>query len=381
MAKRDYYEVLGVPKNVGKDELKKAYRKLAMEFHPDRNPNDNTAEEKFKEIVEAYEVLSNDEKRAQYDRFGHQAVGGGPGGGQYRDPRDVFDDLFGGDSPFASFFEGRAGRQPEKGQAGSNLRIRVRLTLEDVAKGTSKKVKVKKYLVCSSCSGSGARDKDSVSACSSCKGSGYRRTTTNTFLGQMQTTVPCSACDGSGQVITAKCATCSGDGRIYGEEVVSFDIPAGVAEGMQFQLGKRGNAGIRGGRPGDLLISIEEEPHKDFLRDGNDLVYELHLNIADAALGNKFEIPTLDSPVRVTVPAGTQSGKEFVLKGKGLPVLQGYGNGDLRIYVSIWTPKDLTPEERQILEKLRSSPNFNPGANKPEKGFFEKMRNLFGGGQ
>jgi molecular chaperone DnaJ len=383
MSKRDYYEILGVTKTVGKDELKKAYREQAMKYHPDRNPGDASAEEKFKEAAEAYEVLSDDEKRARYDRFGHQGVAGGPGGGyQNVDMNDIFDrfgDIF-GDSPFASFFGGRAGGAREKGQRGSNLRIKAKLTLEDVANGVTKKIKVKKYVGCKTCEGTGARNKESIATCSTCKGSGFVRRVTNTFLGQMQTTSACPTCEGSGQTITAKCGSCRGDGRVYDEEVISIDIPAGAAEGMQFQLGGRGNAGLHGGRPGDLLISIEEEPHKDFIRDGNDIVYELHLNIADAALGHKADIPTLGSAVRLTVPAGTQSGREFVLKGKGLPVLQGYGVGDMRVYVSVWTPKELNDEERQMLEKLRQSPNFSPGTNKTEKGFFERMRNLFGGG-
>jgi molecular chaperone DnaJ len=380
MAKRDYYEILGVEKNAGKDELKKAYRKLAMEFHPDRNPGDKASEEKFKEAAEAYEVLSDDEKRARYDRFGHQGVAGGYQNEDVSDISDRFSDIF-GDAAFGSFFGGGQRGQREKGQRGTNLRIKARLTLEEVANGVTKKIKVKKYVPCKTCEGSGARDKDSVSTCSTCKGSGYVRRVTNTFLGQMQTTTPCPACEGSGQTITAKCGSCRGDGRVYDEEVISMDIPAGVAEGMQFQMGGRGNAGLHGGRPGDLLVLIEEEPHKDFLRDGNDLVYELHLNIAEAALGHKADIPTLGSLVRLTIPPGTQSGKEFVIKGKGLPMMQGYGTGDLRVYANVWTPKELTSEEKQILEKLRSSPNFSPGANKPEKGFFERMRNLFGGGQ
>lgn len=384
MAKRDFYEVLGVPKNAGKDDLKKAYRKMAMEFHPDRNPNDKSAEEKFKEAAEAYETLSDDEKRARYDRFGHQAVGAG-GGYDDMNARDFysnFEEAF-ADTPFASFFTGQrsSGGGREKGQRGSNLRIKVKLDLDEVAAGVTKKLKVKKYVSCTTCSGSGARDKDSVTTCATCKGSGFVRRVTNTFLGQMQTTGPCPTCEGSGQTITAKCSTCRGDGRVFEEEVISIDLPPGVSDGMQFAKGGSGNAGLHGGRPGDLLITIEEEPHEDFIREGNDLVYKLHVNIADAILGAKVEVPTLMGRIRLTIPAGSQSGKEFVLKGKGLPVLQGYGSGDLRIYLYVWTPKELTAEERRIVEKLREAPNFNPNPNKSEKGFFEKMRDLFGGGQ
>ncbi len=384
MAKRDYYQVLGVAKNASKDDLKKAYRKLAMEFHPDRNPDNKEAEDKFKEAAEAYDVLSDDDKRRRYDQYGHAGVSGA--GQQYQganmeDIFDQFSDIFGG-TPFESFFGGAQGNRGRRqgggtGQPGSNLRVKVKLTLEEIATGANKKIKVKKYVPCEPCGGSGAKDKSAVNTCNTCRGSGYVRRVQNTFLGQMQTTAECPTCHGSGQEITAKCTSCRGEGRVYGEETISIDIPAGVAEGMQLSMGGKGNAGMQKGRAGDLLIYIEEEAHEEFSRDGNNIMYELFVNFADAALGAKVEVPTLEGKVKITIPPGTQSGKVLRLKDKGLPALQSYGKGDFLIHVNVWTPRNLSNEERAILEKFRGATNFEPNPSKQDKGFFEKFKEFF----
>lgn len=383
MAKRDYYEVLGVSKSASKDDIKKAYRTLALKYHPDRNPNDKSAEEKFKEAAEAYEILSDDDKKAKYDRFGHAGVSG-PGGGGHSgfggmSVDDIFEqygDVF-NDAGFSSFFGGGRRGQREQGQRGTNLRIKVKLTLDEVAHGVTKKLKVKKYVPCGTCGGNGAKDKSSISTCGGCKGSGYVRKVTNTFLGQMQTTVACPTCEGSGQTITAKCGACRGEGRVYDEEVITVDIPAGVAEGMQFSMTGKGNSGMRGGSAGDLLITIEEEPHEEFTREGSNLLHKLHINFADAALGAKVEVPTLDGKIRVTIPPGTQSGKVFSVRGKGLPAFQSYGTGDLLIYAYVWTPKDLSSEDRRLLEKMRETATFQPNPSKQDKSFFEKVKDFF----
>ncbi len=388
-SKRDYYEVLGVPKTADDDTLKKAYRKLAMQYHPDRNPDNKAAEEKFKEAAEAYEVLSDKDKRSRYDRLGHAGVdpnmgGGGFQGGNMEDIFAQFGDIFGdGGSPFEQFFGGgrrNGGGQRQQGERGTDLRIKVKMTLEEVAKGVTKKIKVKKQVTCNSCAGSGAKDRNSVSTCKNCQGSGYVRQVRNTFLGQMQTTSACPTCNGSGQQITSHCSTCRGDGYVVGEELVEIRIPAGVAQGMELQVSGKGNAGKRGGPAGNLRVYIEEEPHEHFQRDGNNIMYELFINIADAALGTQLEVPTLDGKVRIKIPAGTQSGKIFRLQGKGVPAVQSYETGDLLVHVNIWTPKHVTDEERILLEKLKNMPNFNPTAAgaKAERGFFEKMKDIFG---
>lgn len=381
MAKRDYYEILGVSKSASNDEIKKAYRKVAMQFHPDRNPGDKESEEKFKEAAEAYEVLSNEDKKARYDRFGHQGLGGsgGFGGGAGMNMDDIFSNF--GDV-FEGFFGGGASRSRsgprEQGVRGSNLRIKVKLNLEEIAKGAHKKVKVNKYVGCVSCSGSGAKDSSSFSNCSTCQGHGYVRKVQNTILGQMQTTTTCPSCNGEGRVIANKCSTCSGEGRQYGEETIELDIPAGVTEGIQLSLSGKGNAGQRGGRGGDLLVEIEELPHTTLKREGNNIVYDLYINFVDAVIGVQMEVPTIDGKAKIKIPPGTQSGKIFRLKGKGLPTLNSYEIGDQLIDVNIWTPKHLSSEEKALLEKLRHSPNFQPNPDKNEKGFFDKVRDIFG---
>ncbi len=388
MSKRDYYEILGVSKSASSDEIKKAYRKVAMQYHPDRNLGDKAAEEKFKEAAEAYEVLSDPERKTQYDRYGHAGVtgngrGGHAGGNMNMD--DIFSqfgDIFGEDI-FGSFFGGggggggrsRGGRS--RGVRGSNLRIKIKLTYEEIAKGVTKNVKVKKYVPCSTCAGSGAKDKNSIQTCSTCGGSGQVRRVSNTFLGQMQTVTTCPTCNGEGTTVTAKCGSCKGEGRVFGEETVSIDIPAGVQEGMQLNLSGRGNAGERGGMPGDLIVLIEEEAHEELQRDGMNVAYDLHISFTDAVFGTQVEVPTIDGRAKIKIPPGTHSGKIFRLKGKGFPAVQAYQKGDQLIHVNIWTPQHLNAEEKALLEKLKNSPNLKPAPDKSDKSFFDKMRELF----
>jgi molecular chaperone DnaJ len=390
MSKRDYYDILGVGKNSSPEEIKKAYRKLAIKYHPDKNPDDHTAEDKFKEAAEAYEILSNPEKKQRYDHYGHAGVGGASGGGGYggggmnmEDIFSQFGDIFGGGggggSPFESFFGGqqRGGASGRRVAKGSNLRIKVKLTLEEIAHGAEKKIKVNKQVVCKTCDGSGAKDKSSISTCKTCGGNGSVRRVTNTILGQMQTTATCPTCNGSGSQITSKCNSCNGDGTVRGEETISINIPAGVSDGMQLSMSGKGNAAPNGGIPGDLIILIEEIPHETLKREGNNVVYDLHLSIIDAALGYSAEVPTIDGKAKIKIEPGTQSGKLLRLKAKGIPEVNSYHRGDQIIHVNIWTPKALSSEERSMLEKLRESPNFKPQPGKNDKSFFEKMKEYF----
>ncbi len=386
MAKRDYYDVLGVSRGADADEIKKAYRKMAIKYHPDKNPGDKQAEENFKEAAEAYEVLSNAEKKARYDQFGHaanahSASGGGGYGGAGMNMEDIFSqfgDIFGGGSPFDGFFGG--GRQSGGGrrvQRGSNLRIKVRLTLEEIANGTEKKIKVNKQVSCKTCDGTGAKDRTSVQTCKTCGGAGAVRRVTNTILGQMQTTSTCPTCNGEGTIITAKCTTCHGEGVTRDEETISINIPAGVSEGMQLSMSGKGNAAPRGGVPGDLIILIEEIPHETLKRDGNNVIYDLHISFIDAALGTSVEIPTIDGKAKIKIDAGTQGGKILRLKAKGVPEVNSYHRGDQLVHINIWTPKALSREERELLEQLQGSPNFKPSPGKNEKSFFERMKEYF----
>ncbi len=386
MSKRDYYEILGVSKTSSADEIKKAYRKVAMQYHPDRNPGDKAAEEKFKEAAEAYEVLSDENKKAAYDRYGHAGLSGagrsGFGSGGNMNMDDIFSqfgDIF-GDDLFGSFFGGRrggGGGGRSRGVRGSNLRVKIKLNYEEIAKGVTKNIKVKKYVGCTTCSGTGAKDKGSVQTCSTCGGSGQVRRVSNTFLGQMQTVTTCPTCNGEGSIVTAKCTVCKGEGRVYGEETVTIDIPAGVQEGMQLSVGGRGNAGERGGAPGDLIILVEEEQHPELHRDGLNVAYELYISFTDAVFGIQAEVPTIDGKAKIKIPAGTQSGKIFRLKGKGFPGVNSYEKGDQLIHVSVWTPQNVTAEEKTMLEKLNGSPNFQPKPDKNERSFFDKVREMF----
>ncbi|HTM66192.1 MAG TPA: molecular chaperone DnaJ [Flavipsychrobacter sp.] len=390
MSKRDYYEVLGVSKTASADEIKKAYRKIALQFHPDRNPGDKDSEEKFKEAAEAYDVLSNADKRAQYDRFGHAGVGGASGGGggfggmRMEDIFQNFGDIF-GDDVFGSFFGGNGGRQGgrRQGSRGANLRVKLKMDYSEIANGASKKIKVKKYVGCEVCHGSGAKDKSSIQTCGTCGGSGQVRRVSNTFLGQMQTVTTCPTCNGEGTQITAKCGNCKGEGRVYGEETLTLDLPAGVQEGMQLSMSGKGNAGERGGPAGDLLILIEEEKHPTLKRHDLDVVYQLHISFPEVVLGTSVEVPTIDGKAKIKIPAGTQSGKIFRLKGKGFPAFQSYEKGDELVEVNVWSPQHLSAEEKEMLEQLKDSPNFAPGANaanlKEDRSFFDKIKDAFGG--
>lgn len=382
MSKRDYYEVLDVSKSASKEEIKKAYRKQALKYHPDKNPGDKQAEEHFKEAAEAYEVLSHDEKRARYDRFGHAGMGGAAGNGFsgagmtiediFSSFGDIFGDAFGG---FGGF--GGSRRSSQATRKGSNLRVKVKLDLGEIASGTEKKLKVSKYIGCKSCDGTGAKNGSSYSTCSTCGGSGQVRRVSNTFLGQMQTVSVCPTCGGEGKTITEKCTDCYGEGMVKGEEVIPINIPAGVGEGMQMTVAGKGNAARRGGINGDLLVMIHEEPHPELIRDGNDLLYNLHISIPEAALGTPVEIPTVDGKVKIKIDPGTQPGKILRLRNKGLPDVNGYHKGDLLVSINVWVPKNLTKEEQRLIEKLGESPNFVPHPDKSEKNFFERMRGYF----
>ncbi|HEY5469742.1 MAG TPA: molecular chaperone DnaJ [Bacteroidales bacterium] len=381
MGKRDYYEALGVSKEATKEEIKKAYRKQALKFHPDKNPGDKKSEENFKEAAEAYEILSNAEKKARYDRYGHAGMGnqGNGFGGQgmtmddiFSSFGDIFGDAFGGG--FGGFGGGSRGRRVNK---GSNLRVKVKLTLQEIAAGAEKKIKVTKYDTCDSCQGTGAADGTALSTCSTCRGSGHVTRLTNTMLGQMQTTSACPSCGGEGKTITKKCTACYGEGIIQKEEVIKINIPAGVAKGMQMSVGGKGNAPRRGGVNGDLLVVIDEEEHSELIREGNDLIYNLFVSIPDAILGTHVEVPTVDNNVKIKIEPGTQPGKILRLRGKGLPEVNGYGRGDLLVNVNVWIPKTMNKEEQKILEKLKDSDSFTPNPDKNDRGFFDRMKGYF----
>ena len=387
MTKRDYYEVLGVSKSASAEEIKKAYRKKAIQFHPDKNPGDKEAEENFKEAAEAYEVLSNPQKKQRYDQYGHAGMGGAAGGGfgghdmSMDDIFSMFGDIFGGGfggggfSGFGGFGGGRS--QGKRVHRGSDLRVKVTLSLKDVAEGVEKKLKLKKYIPCDTCHGSGAQGGSDYTNCSTCHGSGHVTRVTNTLLGQMQTTSACPTCNGEGQIIKNKCTACHGEGVVRGEEVVTFKIPAGVAEGMQLNVSGKGNAGRRNGVNGDLQVVIQEEQHPDLIRDGNNLIYNLFLSMPDFILGTTAEIPTIESKVKVKVEAGTQPEKILRLRGKGLPEVNGYGTGDLLVRIHAWTPKKISSEEKKMLEKLQQSENFQTTPGSGDRNFFEKMRDIF----
>ena len=376
--KKDYYELLGVVKNASDDDLKKAYRKLAVQYHPDKNPGDKAAEEKFKEIAEAYGILSDSDKRQRYDQFGHQGVSGAGGGGaQGVNMEDIFGSVFGDDSPFGSFFGGGGRRGGQPMRKGSDLRIKLKLDLEEIANGVEKKIKVKRYVSCNSCSGNGSKNGTSLKSCATCNGQGQVRKVVNTMLGQMVSTSPCPTCQGEGKVVTERCDICFGEGRQLNEDLLSIKIPAGVGEGMQLSMTGKGNVPTRGGIAGDLLIVIEEEEHPELKRDGSNIIYELRMNFADAALGKDVEIPTVAGKVKIVIKAGTQSGEILRLKGKGLKELNSYGVGDQLVHVSLFTPTIINAEERAMLEKIRILPNFQPRTDKSERSIFDKMKDFF----
>lgn len=387
MAKRDYYEVLGIDKNASEDEIKKAYRKLAIKYHPDRNPDSKEAEEKFKEAAEAYDVLHDPQKRQQYDQFGFNAPGAGgfggfgeTGGFSMDDIFSMFGDVFGGHGGFGGFsgFGGEGSRQRPQ-YRGSDLRLKVKLSLQEIATGVTKKFKVKKDVTCTHCHGSGAENGSKSETCPTCHGSGVVVKTVRTMLGMMQTQTECPTCHGEGTVIKDKCHQCHGTGVVKGEEIVEIKIPAGVAEGMVVNVPGKGNAGQRNGISGNIQVYIEEEENDTFIRDGQDIVYNLLLDFPTAALGGDVEIPTLEGTrVRIKIDAGTQPGKTLRLRGKGLPAVQGYGSGkgDLVVHISVFVPKTLNREEKNMLESLRNNDNFK-GDNVTKRSIFKKFRNYF----
>jgi len=377
MAKQDYYEILGVKRDATADEIKKAYRQIALKYHPDKNPNNPEAEEKFKAAAEAYEVLSNAEKRQRYDYLGHDGMREQAYRGSYTQAEDIFgryNNIFEG-TPFESFFQG--GRSQQQTRQGSDLRIKLKLTLQEIASGVEKKIKIKRYVICQTCGGNGAQNGTALSTCNTCKGTGEVHRVANTLLGQVVTHSTCSVCHGTGKIIATPCSTCKGEGRIYAEEVVNIKIPAGVTQGMQLSMRGKGNMPPHGGVPGDLLIAIEEKEDDALKREGKDIHYQLYISFIDAVFGAEKEVPTLSGDVKIKLEPGTQSGKILRLRGKGIKEVNGYGQGDQLVHIQIWTPDKLNKEEKEILEKLKDSPNFIPQPGKQEKNFFEKFKSLF----
>jgi len=387
MSKRDYYEVLGVSKSADDTELKKAYRKLAMKYHPDRNKGDAQAERKFKEASEAYDVLRDPHKRQRYDQFGHSGINGGGfgssdfGNADFEDIFSRFSDIFGGDifggDPFGSGRSRSRGRR-SAGQTGSDMKLQVELTLEEIAEGVEKTLKVKKHVKCDGCNGTGAESDSDFEMCSTCNGMGEVRQVSRTMFGQFVNVQVCPDCRGEGRIIRSKCSDCSGQGRVRGEEKVSVNIPSGVANGNYITLRGKGNAGIRGGDTGNLIVLIREKKHQHFNRDGNDIYYELNLSIPDAVLGTQVEVPTLKGKAKVKVEPGTQPGKLLRMKNRGIEGLNNTGRGDQYIKVNIYVPKDLSDEEKMHVEALRGNDHFDPESAKDrEKGFFSKIKDVF----
>ena len=381
MSKRDYYDILGVSKNATKEELKKVYRKLALKYHPDKNKGDKEAEEQFKEIGEAYSVLSDENKRARYDQFGHEGLQGGAGGGfggggfggfDFGDAESIFEQFFGG-----AFGGGGGRRRSQKSgpASGSDLKIPITLTLEEISEKTTKKVKLKKYIRCTTCNGSGAKNASAKKTCPHCNGLGKVKQVQRSLFGQFVSETPCQNCEGTGQIIIDKCPTCAGEGRIRGEETISIEIPAGVSEGQYLTLQGKGNSGKRGGGNGDIIAIIKEADHRFFHRDGEDIYYDLKLSVAQAALGAEVEVPVLKGKIKVKISAGTQPNKKLLIKGKGIPYLNGYGKGDMIIRINIWIPTKLSKESKTLFEKLGKIEDIQPKTT--EKGFFEKMKDYF----
>ncbi|MFI3328279.1 MAG: molecular chaperone DnaJ [Rikenellaceae bacterium] len=385
-SKRDYYEVLGVSKSANADEIKKAYRKAAIKFHPDKNPDDKQAEESFKEAAEAYDVLSDDQKRARYDQYGHAGMGGASGGGaggfggfggggfSMDDIFSQFGDIFGG------HFSGGGGRSRGGGprvNRGSDIRVKVKLTLKEISEGVTKKLKISKMIACDKCGGSGAKDSNSYATCHTCNGTGYVTRVENSFFGRIQTQGVCPTCNGTGKVITDKCDKCHGQGAIKGEEVVEIKIPAGVGEGMALNVSGKGNAAIHGGVNGDLQVIIEEEHNPELVRAGNDLIHNLNIPVTTAILGGTVEIPTIDGRAKIKIAEGTHAGKVLRLNGKGLPDVNGYGRGDILVVVDLTIPTGLTSEEKKLVEKLSDMKSFKKSASVEDQNIFERMKSFF----
>ena len=383
--KRDYYEVLGVERNADAETIKKAYRKAAIKFHPDKNPGDKEAEEKFKEAAEAYDVLSNEDKRVRYDRFGHAGMGGAAGGGGFsgfsgggfsmEDIFEQFGDIFGG--AFGGGFGGGRSSRSRTVNRGSDIRITVKLTLQEVAEGVTKKLKINKTVACDKCGGSGAKDSSSYATCTQCNGSGYVITVQNSFFGRMQTQSVCPTCGGQGRIIKEKCSKCNGEGTERGQEIIEVKIPAGVSDGMMLTVRGKGNAARNGGVSGDLLVVIEEEHSPELIRDGNDLIHNLNITVTTALLGGEVEVPTIDGKARIKIAPGTHAGKVLRLRGKGLPDVNGYGRGDIMVVIDITIPDELTKEERNLVEKLAEQPNFKRASGIESQNIFERMKNFF----
>ncbi len=379
MAKRDYYDILGVGKSATEKELKKAYRKLAIQYHPDKNPDDKAAEGKFKEAAEAYEVLNDANKRARYDQYGHAGIegsgfgSGGSGGMNMDDIFSQFGDIFGSAFGGGGFASSRGGRRRSR---GSNLRVRVNLTLEEIESGVEKKIKIKKNVGCDDCNATGAEN-GNLSTCGTCQGSGQRVQIVNTPLGRMQTAATCNSCNGQGETASSACGTCSGQGVVKKSDEVSLNIPAGVEDGMQLSVSGKGNLAPKGGIAGDLIVLVEEIPHEVLKRDGKNLHYDLFISYSDAVLGSNPEIQTLSSKVKIKLEQGIQSGKILRLRGKGLPSVDQYGNGDLLIHVNVWTPQDLNEEQKKFFETSRAHTNFHPNPDENNKSFFDKVKEMF----
>ena len=388
--KRDYYEVLGVEKNANADEIKKAYRKAAIKYHPDKNPGDKEAEEKFKEAAEAYDVLSNPDKRARYDQYGHAGMSGAGGAGGFggfggfggggftmEDIFAQFGDIFGGRGGFGGFGGFGGGGRSRGVNRGSDIRVRIKLTLEEIANGTTKKIKVNKDVACDKCGGSGAKDSSSYTTCSQCNGSGYIITVQNSFFGRMQSQSVCPTCGGEGKIITAKCDKCGGEGVVREAEVIEIKVPAGVGEGMALTVSGKGNAARRGGIPGDLIVVIEEEQHPELMRDGNNLIHNLNITVTTAILGGEVEVPTIEGKAKIKIAPGTHAGKVLRLRGKGLPDVNGYGRGDIMVVVDITIPTSLTSEEKELVKKLADKPHFKEAESVENQNIFERMKNFF----
>ena len=382
MTKRDYYKILGVNRAATQEEIKKAYRKLAMKYHPDKNPDNKDAENKFKEAAEAYEVLSDSEKREQYNQFGHEGIKGGKFAHQDFNMEDVFShfgDIF-GDSGFGQFFNARRRGGGASVRRGANLRIKLKINLQEAAKGAEKKIKVKRYDTCPSCDGNGAEKGTKVAVCKTCNGSGEEERVMNTIMGQMLTVNSCHACHGEGKIITKKCRDCSGEGRKFMEETISIQMPPGVANGMQLTVTGKGNVAPLGGVPGDLLVQVEEIEDPILKREGSNVHYLLNINMIDAALGAEPKVPTVEGKVKIKLGPGTQSGKTLKIKNKGIPgIRRGEPKGDQYVHVQVYTPEKLTKEEKEILKKLADSPNFKVPASqgKNTANFFDRLFSFF----
>ena len=385
-AERDYYEILGVARTATSDEIKKAYRQRALQYHPDRNPGDAAAEAAFKEAAEAYEVLSNADKRARYDRFGRAGLGGaagGPGPAGFTDISDIFSafsDIFGGDGRFDDVFGRQRGRR-RGGRPGTDLRVRLSLTLEEIAEGTERQLKLRKFVACGNCEGTGAEDpEEGFRTCPTCGGAGEVRQVSNSFFGQFVNVAPCPTCEGEGRTIDEKCSVCEGEGRVKGEETVDVEVPAGVAGGHYLQVRGAGNAGVRGGPAGNLRVEIDERPHEHFVRDGLDVVHDLYLSFPDAALGTEATVPTLKGRAKLQIDPGIQAGRVLRMRGRGIPEVGGGRRGDQMVRVHVWTPQQLSGPLREALERLRDEPALQPTpAKEDRKGFFSRVRDAFAG--